>query len=644
MRPRGPKVRASSAWAARAAGVALMLAAASAAAAADANDARILMQPEPGAAYVHGHYYLIPQPYAVVKRDIEQGFAATAGLRGFQPRDDSAPLSGMEFYWVQVGARHLPALRQALAAQAGAQAAPVLEQALKAGAITPEEHAAFRDAIASQQDYADDTLKSVPFVTQPIARWSFQRTQGKSRAQQIDYGTVMDLSSLVDTPPLTLVWYGGIATNVTRQFKLMSCMVGVTCFPDPHIERNTRAAEHLDPALESYLDGLASRMQALAPASAGHVMQAYFDAYARGRPQPAPMKVQASALPPTHLPGIALPADEADVRRYDNDDWRLLALPDGSLLASGPAAHRYTPQGGSVQRQAVSGLNGARGLKIAPDGQVWSLSTGEDGAPRLQAWRPGGKPVAYAPAPGMQTWRVSNWTIRAGGGVALRLDDQLYALTPQGRWSQHTWDAKPRSAASDAVEHALPWSHSAAIHFGDGLFWAADRDGYGIDPDTARVSRSIKTSTGKLFFGSHAGGWALAPATDAEGAQIFRIIDPASGLPRFDLATPAANYTSSVARSAHGRLLAISGGESAVTVIDMKSGEIALNLRVSDSHSVSAMAFSWKGDKLWIYARTQGNGPPSELTAWDVPAGLIDGAEGRNIPDQLRCGYSMECK
>ena len=67
----------------------------------------------------------------------------------------------------------------------------------------------------------------------------------------------------------------------------MSCMVGVTCFPDPHIERDTHAAEHLDPALERYLDGLASRMQALAPASAGHVMQAYFDAYARSRPQPA---------------------------------------------------------------------------------------------------------------------------------------------------------------------------------------------------------------------------------------------------------------------------------------------------------------------------------------------------------------------
>ena len=154
----------------------------------------------------------------------------------------------MEFYWVQVGARHLPALRQALAAQAGAQAASVLDQALKTGAITREENRLpRRDCIATGLRRRHAQVR--PFVAQPIARWSFQRTQGKSRAQQIDYGTVMDLSSLVDTPPLTLVWYGGTAATVTRQFKLMSCMVGVTCFPDPHIERDTHAAEHLDPAL-----------------------------------------------------------------------------------------------------------------------------------------------------------------------------------------------------------------------------------------------------------------------------------------------------------------------------------------------------------------------------------------------------------
>ncbi|WP_369340544.1 YncE family protein [Comamonas guangdongensis] len=626
-----------------AAGVALTLAAATATAS-STNNVRILMQPEPGADYIQGRYYLIPQPYATVKGSLEQGFATASGLRGFQLRDDTAALSDMEFYWVQVGARHLPALREALAVKAGAQAVPVLDRALKAGAITREEHIAFRDAIVSQQDYADDTLKAVPFVAQPIARWSFHRTQGKSRAQQIDYGTVMDISSLVDRPPLTLVWYGGTASTVTRKLKLMSCMVGVTCIPNPHIEHNTRAAEHLDPALASYLDGLASRMQALAPAGASHVMQAYFDAYARSAPRLAPATLQASAATPARLPAVALPADESELRRRDNGDWNLLALPDGSLLASGAAAHRYVSHGDSVQRQAVDGLNGTRGLKIDPEGLVWGLATGEEGAPRLLAWRPGGKPASYAPAPGVQAWRINNWTIRAGGGVALRLDDQMYALTPQGRWNQRKWNAEPRRAASDAVEHALPWIYSPAIHFGDGLFWAADRDGYGIDPDTARVSRSIKTSTDRLFFGSHAGGWALAPATDAEGAQIFRIINLANGQQRFNLATPAAYYTSSMARSAHGRLLAISGGESAVTVINMKSGQIALNLRVSTNHSVSAMAFSWKGDKLWIYASAQGNGPPSELTAWDVPADLIDGAEGRNIPDQLRCGSSMECK
>ena len=176
--PARPKVRASSAWAARAAGVALMLAAASAAAAADANDARILMQPEPGAAYVHGRYYLIPQPYATVKRDIEQGFAATAALRIPAARRHRAPVG----HGVLLGAGRRPpspALRHALAAQAGAQAAPVLDQALKTGAITREENTAFRDAIASQQDYADDTLKSV-------RSWHNPSRAGRSSARRVN--------------------------------------------------------------------------------------------------------------------------------------------------------------------------------------------------------------------------------------------------------------------------------------------------------------------------------------------------------------------------------------------------------------------------------------------------------------------------
>ncbi|ASM01752.1 MULTISPECIES: YncE family protein [Serratia] len=219
----------------------------------------------------------------------------------------------------------------------------------------------------------------------------------------------------------------------------------------------------------------------------------------------------------------------------------------------------------------------------------------------------------------------------------------MYTLTPQGRWNQHQWNAKLRRVVSDVLEQTRPWSYSPAVHFGDGLFWATDRDGYGIDPDTARVSGSIKTSTAKLFFGSHMGGWALAPSSGAEDSQVFRVIDPATGQLRFDVATPAAYYTSSVARSAHGRLLAIGGGsgdKAVVTVIDMKKGQAVLNLRVSENHSVSAMAFSWKGDKLWIYSSGVGG---NEFTIWDVPANLVDGTDSNNIPDQLRCGSSIEC-
>ena len=53
----------------------------------------------------------------------------------------------------------------------------------------------------------------------------------------------MDLSGLTGRDALTLVWYGGTATTVTRHFRLTRCMVGVTCFPDPHIEYNSDSVE-----------------------------------------------------------------------------------------------------------------------------------------------------------------------------------------------------------------------------------------------------------------------------------------------------------------------------------------------------------------------------------------------------------------
>ncbi len=642
-----------------------------ASAGAAAQSTPLLMAPAPGATYVHGRYYLIAQPYAAVRADLEKGLSGP-GLGGFQPREDTAPVSAMEFYWAQVAASHLPDVKRALDSQASHTADPVLDQALAAGAITAGERDTFRAAIARQPEYADEAIKSLPFFSQPVARWSFERQREKASRTQVDYGTVMDVSALTGRAPLTLLWYGGAATTVTRHFRMTSCMVGVACFPDPHIERSAKTEEHADPALDSYVASLTQRLQALPPADADQIMQAYFDAYARGRAAASPPAAAPLAtLPETTLQGISLPADESDLRRYDNDSWRLVALPDGSLLASGSATHRYVPRSAAakpgiaptapdatsaaraapdIAADAIDRQNGPAGmgfaglLKVGADGQVWGLGMREDGLRQLLNWRPGQRQAVAVPLDAsMPDRRIDDWTLTARGGVALRVGDTFFTMTPQGRWTQRHWDASLRRKASDTLENALPWLYGDAIAFGDGLFWATDRDGYGIDPVTARVSASFPTRSNKLFFGSRRGNWALAIAETPEGRRL-RAIDLATGQARFDLETPAVYYTSSAARSAHGRLLAVSGADNTVVVLDMAENKLLLNLRAPKDTSVSAMAFSWKGDTLWIYARPVGNNGAAQLIAWDVPAGLRDAAQGQDIPDQLRCGYSMECR
>lgn len=630
--------------------------------AANAAATPILMQPQPGATYAHGRYYLIPQPYAQVKANIEQGLAGK-DLGGFEGRDDSGPLSAMEFYWAEIGARHLPALKQALERQASQAADPVLAKALAAGVVSREEYDTFRAAIARQPDHAAENIKALPFFSQPVARWSFQRERGKSRRTQADYGTVMDLSGLTGRDALTLVWHGGTDTTVTRHFRLTSCMIGVTCFPDPHFEYNSQSVEHTDAALDTYLDGLARRLQALPEADADRVMQAYFDVYARGRATstaaPAPT-VEAAALPATTVSGIRLPADESDLRRYDNDSWRMLALPDGSLLASGAATQRFVPRAApaaaagaarsgqdavtAIDREAPPGFGLANALKINADGQVWAQGLREDGGRTLLAWRQGQRgAVAHPLGARFPDRYIDDWTLPASGGVALRIGDELYTMTPQGRWSQESWNGSLRRDATDTLEQALPWVPSDAIQFGDGLFWTADRDGYGIDPGSTRVVASFPTATPKLFFGSRRGNWALAVAETPEGRRL-RAVDLRTGQARFDLETPAVYYTSAAARSAHGRLLAVSGAENTVVILDMTQDRLLANLRVPKDYSVSALAFSWRGERLWIYARPVGNNDAAQLIAWDAPAEAVDPAQGRDLPDQIRCGYSMACR
>lgn len=65
----------------------------------------LLMAFTPDAQYMEGNWKLIPRPIQDVKAEIERGIEKH-GLRGFQGRDDSAPLSDMEYYWVAVSLMH----------------------------------------------------------------------------------------------------------------------------------------------------------------------------------------------------------------------------------------------------------------------------------------------------------------------------------------------------------------------------------------------------------------------------------------------------------------------------------------------------------------------------------------------------------
>lgn len=74
---------------------------------------RLLMAFPPNARYESGHWYLVPQPWAAVKAELEKGLEGH-GLRGCQWRGNSAALASLAFYWMQVSLLHRPDLQQGL--------------------------------------------------------------------------------------------------------------------------------------------------------------------------------------------------------------------------------------------------------------------------------------------------------------------------------------------------------------------------------------------------------------------------------------------------------------------------------------------------------------------------------------------------
>lgn len=233
-----------------------------------------------------------------------------------------------------------------------------------------------------------------------------------------------------------------------------------------------------------------------------------------------------------------------------------------------------------------------------------------------------------------------------GQGIAFRDRDDLYTLEANGQWMRRVWNSRLRGEVSDSLDHVLPWlgrTSDSRPHPGDGLFWQSDRDLYGVDPRSAQVVASSRLPNANLVLGSRTAGWGLVLDSTYK-VGVAPIFDLKSGRLRFDVETRLVNNTSSFARSAHGRLLALSSRMSnSVLVLDMHDEQPLAVLMAPEGYAIQATAFSWKGDQLWMFARGQAGQAP-RMMVWDVPAPAVDPVREARLPDQVRCDYSEGCR
>jgi hypothetical protein len=558
--------------------------------------------------------------------------------------------------------------------------------ALTAGVITAEEQARFEQAIAQRWIHNSDAVHRMPFFSQRIARWSYYRRSGTSQRYNDDCVAIMDISPLLGRAPVTFVSFSSRWTEVTTRGNSKSSSSGYVRMPYSKEagKDDGKGDKHSDHRLNSFvrfMAKMAERMPVLSKADTQDAMRDDpVDTSKQEKSDPGSADI--TAAPAIDVEGSDLPADENHLRSNPagRPAWQMLALPDGSVLASGLVSHRFVQRETEVKRlDAVPGLYALDGLKIDRAGTVWGHGATSHGTRFFQSWSSTSEsgstyqvcnsessfalPFELSPDQIRQTcgsFYSGNWIVQPGQGIAFRSGDDLFALDKEGKWTHRTWDGKLRGAVWSALHSLSCADKNTPIQFGDGLFWRVDYEGYGVDPLTARVAQTVVPST--AFFGSLSAGWGVGFPTKVDWfdqwiqsysspPDLFRIVDLTTGKPRLDVKIgavhdrPGFDRSSvtrySAARSAHGRLLAISDSSSRglAIVLDMKEGKPLATLRMPQGYMIDAMAFSWQGDKLWLYARKADASSGRKMMIWDIPAGLADAAQETDVPDQLRFSF-----
>lgn len=580
-------------------------------------------------------YYLVPAEFAAVQQALMQAIPSEGRAGSWE--DASAELSTLDSGWIETAVSRRPEVRATLRAIKAAWIMPIIDEASAKGAVHPSEVASFHTMLQDQIVFSDEVVEQAPIARQRIARWWLRRAHGRF---QTEVG-LMDVAPMLGLDPMTLIWSSGRQIETSHEFKLGISITGVTGIPFPHFERSQSVHLYRDPALEATVSAVARTFNALNTSDATAFMERFERYYS---PEALPPVRDGRDVVDLQWSILDLPAGEPR-RSYHDTNWRLLALPDGSALITGWDSYRYTLNDGSVQRTRIDAQfnSNTKGVRIDRHGVVWGFVF-DDNQYKLVSWSSDrGLRLYPLEEAGLDFSYIKDWTVLPESGVAILAHNGIFTMTPGARAFRviPSGGKRLRADVIDAMGPALPpraWS--SALRLDDGLLWAADVFLYALSPSTGTVASSVPASVGNLFFGSIEAGWAIAQA-HVQGHDVYRVADLASGKARYDIETGAVSHPASVARTANGRLLALSGSSRVTVVFDMASGRAVGGLRVPPEYEVEDTAFSWSGDRLWAYLRKIGGTNDAKLAVWDVPPDLRDAASGGTYPDQVRCTITI---
>lgn len=581
---------------------------------------------------------LIPQPFAQVSQVVRNTIFQASGPDHFIWKDESQPLMNLEREWLLGAFYYNPSIYPMLHGELSVEQKSLLTQGVIAGVLTQKEYDRYANYLSESNKYIPGNLQQVPFLTQNIKKYTFERKKGDI----YQYGFVMDASMLLNKENMTLFFYSAQSEETASKFDFFTCMTGVVCVFNPHVTTTTMPPEpYIDRKLTEKVASYLKENHALSEKETDAYMHVFYENLQQ-QTIDAGLLVGAEHLSETPLIDYDVPNET--VTHSQTSMSAVQTLPDGRLLIIiDSETHLYKISHNKLQETNVPFQLAS--AQVDSKGNLWGFSYNESGVD-LVKWSPATQKnmtIHYDP---FNTLAPNSWLVTEKGQLFLMRDGEILTLPVHGNEFVSTnvyWNWQLRFDINESLDNTdAPHFPSSEIKFNDNLFWLKDRDVYGISPQTGKVDAVIST-TQDIFFGSRQANWAIAAGGfDEKGQYYVYNVDLASGKALMGIRTgitiPDKNSHPclKLARTAQGRLLAVAG-ERDVAIWDMKAMQPVARLAIAKGYKVVAAAFTWSGDKLWLYMISEDNRLPDKLAQWDVPANFRDRAAAAALPDQNIC-------